>query len=146
MYDIYSERKKTYVRIERVFWRTMLILIKRAISRRSGVARWIWKIFNNRASDCEERATRNETDTSLRNEHNIGLRYRRMHFGLAIRCPPPARYKEFVYPVYTCARGQPLSVDSSTTFDECREKREWRDKLNLRRDLEPHQTNKYNCV
>lgn len=35
------------------------------------------------------RATCNETDTSLRNEHNIGLRYRRMHFGLAIRCPPP---------------------------------------------------------
>lgn len=35
---------------------------------------------------------------SLRNEHNIGLRYRWMHFGLAIRCPTQ-RYKEFVYPV-----------------------------------------------
>lgn len=39
-----------------------------------------------------------EPRVSLRNEHNIGLRYRRMHFGLAIRCPTQ-RYKEFVYPV-----------------------------------------------
>jgi len=58
------------------------------LRRQFGVARRIRKFFNNRTSACEKRATRNETDTSLRNEHNIGLRYRRMHFGLAIRCPP----------------------------------------------------------
>lgn len=50
-------------------------------------------------------ATCNETDTSLRNEHNIGLRYRRMHFGLAIRCPPPCSLQRVRLPrLYVRAR------------------------------------------
>lgn len=56
-----------------------------------------------RREKCGKLAERREVfeepkRVSLRNEHNIGLRYRWMHFGLAIRCPTQ-RYKEFVYPV-----------------------------------------------
>lgn len=112
--------------------KTRLILINRCDATAVGRGESRQFLTTARTSDYEKRATRNETDTSLRNEHNIGLRYRRMHFGLAIRCPPSALATKSSFTPFIRAREAGRYRSIQARHSTRAEKRERRDKAEFK--------------